>query len=303
MKQNLGRLVRYILVINRLSGLQKYVPADELIHYLNKKMRERGYDTYIGLRTLQRDFKEIYDLFSIEIKHRRGFGYFIAYENENPDIRYNEILVDFDLITSINPETKSLGFILPEHHRPKGSDSFPLFISAIKENRKISFDYTLYRHENAVRHRTICPYFLKESLGFWYLIGTDDAGKLRYYGIDRINNVKILAERFEKDLSIDPEKLFKHSYGIWDDPEMPVEHIELSYSPLDGSFIKARPMHWSQQTLIDDEKEFRISLEVRITNDFIMELLSRSKSLEVIKPESLRETIRNISEQCYKRNS
>lgn len=302
MKQNLGRLIRYILIINKLSGLQRYVSQDELLDYLNSKMRERGYNVGISLRTLQRDFKEIYDLFKIEIKHRRNYGYYIEYEDKYPDIRYDEILVNFDLITAINPEIRALGFILPEHHRPKGSDSMPLFITAIKEKRKILFDYILYRKENEIIHKTLSPYFLKESLGLWYLIGTDDSNKLKSFGIDRIINPEILTEHYESEYQ-DPESLFRYSFGIWDNPEIPIEHVELSYSPLDGSFIKAKPLHWTQKILIDNDKEFRICLDIRITNDFIMALLSRSKSIEVISPASLRKQICEITQNCSKRNS
>lgn len=38
MNQNMGRLIRYILIIQKLSGKKKYTPADELISYLNLQM-------------------------------------------------------------------------------------------------------------------------------------------------------------------------------------------------------------------------------------------------------------------------
>ncbi|MFS6557285.1 WYL domain-containing protein, partial [Parabacteroides distasonis] len=75
------------------------------------------------------------------------------------------------------------------------------------------------------------------------------------------------------------------------------------YSPLDGRFIKSAPIHSSQKVLVDSDEEFRISLRLRITNDFVMELLSRSNSLEVISPQHLRERIRKVYEEALKRNS
>ena len=59
MNQNMGRLIRYILIINRLSGAKKFVPADELIDYLNLQMEIRGYEIGISVRTLQRDFNDM----------------------------------------------------------------------------------------------------------------------------------------------------------------------------------------------------------------------------------------------------
>lgn len=45
MKQNMGRLIRYILIIHKLSGHREYIPGDELISYLNLQMELRGYET------------------------------------------------------------------------------------------------------------------------------------------------------------------------------------------------------------------------------------------------------------------
>lgn len=303
MKQNMGRLLRYFLIINKFRGLQKYIPLDDMLDYLSKKMYERGYNITISTRTLQRDIKDIDNMFGITIKHKRDYGYYIAEKDINPEIDFERILQEFDLMTAINPEIRSLGFILPDHQRPKGSDNFPLFITSIKECRKLSFEYILYRKNNAIIRKTISPYFLKESLGLWYIIGFDEKGILKYFGIDRVINVEVLNEKFEKDPSIDTDNLFNYSYGIWNDVTLPIEHIELSFSLLDGSFIKAKPFHWTQKILVDDGKVFRISLDLRITNDFIMALLARSTSIEVITPIHLRERIREIAESCLTRNS
>ncbi|MBP3750816.1 MAG: WYL domain-containing protein, partial [Prevotella sp.] len=89
----------------------------------------------------------------------------------------------------------------------------------------------------------------------------------------------------------------------WNDPKMPIEDIELSYDALDGRFLKSVPLHHSQRILVDNDEEFRISLRLRITNDFVMELLSRSRSLTVIRPQSLRERVRKVYEEALKRNS
>lgn len=105
-----------------------------------------------------------------------------------------------------------------------------------------------------------------------------------------------------RDTTIDPKELFRDSYGIWDTSENPVEHIILSYSALDGSFLKAMPLHYSQTVLIDTPEEFRISVDTRITNDFVMALLARSKSITVISPQHLRERIADICREAFERN-
>ena len=169
MKQSMGRLTRYILIINRLSGRQKYIAAKDLISYLNLQMEIRGYDVGMTIQTLQRDFIDIFEMFGVEIKNYRGKGYYIASKDENADIRYNELLMNFDLLTSVSGDTTSEGYIIPEHHRPKGSDQIPNLLKAIKENCVITFTYTMFRQNNKEITKRVKPYFLKESLGLCYL--------------------------------------------------------------------------------------------------------------------------------------
>lgn len=302
MNQNMGRLVRYILIIHKLSGKRKFIPVDELISYLNLQMELRGYDVGLSIRTLQRDIAEIESMFEIEIKNRRGEGYYIVGKTDSPDLRYEDLLLNFDLLTSINPSADTSGFIIPEHHRPKGVESIPAIIHAIKNSNDIRFDYRLVRKGNKLITKTVSPYFLKESLGLWYLVALDDNDQLRVFAVDRINNPEILDTHFKRDDNLNPDSLFSNSYGIWDDERIPVEEVELSYSPLDGYFLKATPLHSSQEILADNEEEFRIRLNIRITNDFVMALLARSNSLTVIKPLSLRERINEIYQQALIRN-
>lgn len=298
----MSRIVRYLLILYKLKGPIKYIEPNDLIHYLENQMWIRGYEAGISKRTIQRDIQDIRDIFKVEIKHKKGYGYFIADNDEDPQFRYEELLMDFDLLTSLDSECHTRGYVIPEHHRPVGSDNLPQIISAIKDRHEIYFDYTLVRRGNETISPLVKPYFIKESLGLWYLIAMDASGKLKTYGIDRISNLQIHDKVFRRDDNIEPDKLFKDCFGIWDEPETPVEEIELSYSELDGKFLKNNPLHSSQMILIDTPDEFRIRLKLKVTNDFVMALLSRSKSLRVIKPESLRLKIKNIYQEALERN-
>lgn len=298
----MSRIVRYLLILYKLNGRAGYVEGKDLIHYLENQMSYRGFEAGISLRTIQRDIQDIEEIFGVTIKHKKGYGYHIAETEEDPLCRYEELLMNFDLLTALDSECHSRGYIIPEHHRPLGSDNLPQIIAAIKDHREIYFDYTLVRHNDAVISPIVKPYFIKESLGLWYLVGIDGTNQLKTYGIDRISNLQTLDKEFKRNKEIDPDKLFKDSFGIWDDPNSPVEEIELAYSALDGKFLKSNPLHSSQTILADTSDEFRIRLRLKITNDFIMALLSRSKSLTVVKPESLKATIKEIYKRALERN-
>ena len=65
------------------------------------------------------------------------------------------------------------------------------------------------------------------------------------------------------------------------------ENIELSFGVRQGKYVKSLPLRHSQKIIIDNEKEFRISLKLVPTLDFIRDLLRFADSVEILKPESL----------------
>ena len=152
--------------------------------------------------------------------------------------------------------------------------------------------------------KEIQPYYLKESQHRWYLVGKDRKdGVMKCFALDRMKSVEVLLGKFVRDDNVDVPALFRESYGIWNDIKDPVEDVVLHYDSLDGAFVKTLPLHSSQEVLEDDpEAGVTLRVRLRITNDFVMELLSRSRSLEVIAPEHLRQRIRRVYEAALERH-
>ena len=80
------------------------------------------------------------------------------------------------------------------------------------------------------------------------------------------------------------------------------DSIVIKYDKLDGSFVKSLPLHHTQRVLEEDENSVTIGLQLRITNDFVMALLARSRSIEIIKPISLRQRVYNTLCDAVERN-
>ena len=291
---------RMLVIINKLKGPQQYVPRKELENYVTHRMEERD-GTPVDIRTLQRDFKDIEDLFGIRICFdKKQNGYYINEEDDLKKEQYERLLLNFDLLNALDKTSNLHTYVLAEHHRPNDSECLPALIKAIKFFHPVEFSYIYVREGDKVRKKKVLPYYLKEDQQRWYLLAYDN-NILKTFNIDCIRNLQILYEEtFKRNMNIDANNLFKDSYGIWNQTDIPVENIELSYSALDGSFLKSIPLHHSQEIITDNEMEFRIRLRLRITNDFVMALLSRSSSLTVIEPLHLRERIRKIYEEAIK---
>jgi len=126
---------------------------------------------------------------------------------------------------------------------------------------------------------------------------------LKTFGLDRVTRLTITNHHFKKDERIDISEKFKYSYGIYSSSEYPIENVVLSFDAQDGNYLKTVPLHHSQRVIVDNEKEFLISLKIRLTEDFIMAILSRSWSLKVIEPQSLRERICTIYRSALEKYS
>lgn len=302
MGRKLEGLQRMLVIINRLKTKQRYVSSEELEHYVALRMEERD-GTPVTQRTLQRDFKDIEELFGISIRFdKKQGGYYIDEEDEWKQEQYNRLLLNFDLLNATDSTANLHTYVLAEHHRPADNECLPSLIKAIKFSHPVTFTYIYVREGGITREKKVLPHYLKEDQQRWYLLAYDN-GVLKTFSASCIRHLRIhTKETFERNMNIPVNDLFRECYGIWNQPDLPVEEIELSYDALDGSFLKSVPQHHSQEIVTDTEEEFRIRLRLRVTNDFVMALLSRSRSLTVIKPLHLRERVKKVYEEALRRN-
>lgn len=159
-------------------------------------------------------------------------GYYID-ERYGSAEDYEALLLNFELLNAIDSDSTIQKYLLPEHHRAIILPNIAELLDAIRNRHPVEFDYILVRHGGKVVRKCLHPYFLKESQQRWYLIGYDTDDKLKAFGLDRLSSLRILSrERFMRNDTIDIPALFRESYGIWNNPEDPVEEIVLKYDVL-----------------------------------------------------------------------
>ena len=296
------QLRRMAVIIAKLSDGRRLKPSDLLDSVRRSMSVVDDRDEDVSLRTLQRDIATIDELFHITIKCDAS-GYYHVAERDGISDEYESMLLNFELLSSIDSDSLLQKYVLSEHHRPAFQVDISEVLNAIRNSHPVEFDYTLFRHGNKMIRKSVKPYFLKESQQRWYLVGYDSDGKLKTFGMDRISSLSVSGDRtFRRKEDMDIPALFRECYGIWNDPDMPVEEIVLKYDYVDGAFLKTMPLHHTQEILSDTGEGITVRVRLRITNDFVMALLSRSRSLEVISPRHLRERIRDICAAALERN-
>ena len=294
----LNQIKRLSAIVNKLSGICEYVSKEDLMEAMSGDMAENGPYT---LRTLQRDIRTIEEVFGMEIENVKGEGYRIVGWDPVYTDRFKELLSEFEILSTVGSDSGTRDYIIPEQRKMTFSVDIQKVLRSIKQRRKVRFSYSLPRLGGKEVEYLAEPYFLKQSQNRWYLVAMVEE-ILKCFELGRFVSFKVLDEEFSHDESVQAENLFRDCFGIWDDPKMSVEDIRLRFSPLDGRFIKTLPIHSSQKIVAETNEYVEVTLSLKITNDFVMALLSRSSSIEILAPQSLKDRMNTIWAAALERN-
>ncbi len=294
-----GTIRRYTLEIEKVSRGQ-FPSFKEIMEYLGN----HGFE--ISARTLERDFEQIRFEFGIEITYKREkSGYFIDYEKSidtESFFRFLEIVNTAELLTESLSQSKNAlqYFSFDGGGGLNGIENLKILLKAIKDKRKISFNHFNF-HTGKTRKYTLKPYLLKEYQNRWYVVGIlgkqDD---FITFGIDRMNDLIVLAETFINDEKLNPAKKFENIIGVVHSNEN-IQKVILSFSPGQGKYIKTLPLHKSQQILIDNETEFQIALDIIPNYEFIQQILKHGDTVKVIEPQTLAKEVKQNLKRTLKK--
>lgn len=201
-----------------------------------------------------------------------------------------------DIIREVKTETPTRRVVYVEERILGGNRQYvPVLIRAINQNRQISFRYRKYETDAAQavtelpKRRLLHPILLREVADSWYVIGYDEpSGKERTFALDRMSDLDITPEpcAVPPDVLNNVSELFEHIYGITDSSG-PVEEILLSFSPLFGRYVKAKPIHQTQEVVSDTDEACVIRLRLAPNRDLLMHLRSYGEHVKVLQPASL----------------
>ncbi|AQG78523.1 helix-turn-helix transcriptional regulator [Spirosoma montaniterrae] len=191
----------------------------------------------------------------------------------------------------------------------------PVLIRAVNQNRQVAFRYL--KHEDAVAAPTVLasrkgttvgrtaeperpklrilhPILLREVADSWYVIGYDAAsGREKTFALDRMSELEILDDPCDVPPAVltSVSELFEHIYGITDS-HGPVENIVLRFSPLFGRYVKAKPIHQTQEVVSDTPDACVVRLRLAPNRDLLMHLRSYGEHLTILEPASLVEEMK-----------
>jgi predicted DNA-binding transcriptional regulator YafY len=282
---------KYSLIIALLQS-KKEVTLSEIKNYLEKK------DVDVSQRTIERYIQELrddYDIISDCDRHTNRYSL-------NEDSPYLDKLLyliqhvnSYELLMeSIKNKDKTLSCLAFETNEGyAGSVNLEPIYSAIVQSQIISFDHENFER-NKLKQHTIKPYLLKEYTKRWYLVGVvTGSNEVRIFGLDRISNVKITDETFEKTEQEHISGLFDNLIGLFYDIDKPTT-VELSVRPGQAKYFKKSPLHNTQEIVSENEKEVIFSYWLIPNRELQRLILGYGSQVKVLKPEGF---VKQIKEQ------
>lgn len=162
--------------------------------------------------------------------------------------------------------------------------NLPAVVRAMAENHKLSFTYRPYSR-SGVSEVEMEPYFLKIFRQRWYLTGMA-SGRAKTYALDRMEGLAVLSDTFEADPAFDLQQYVAPAFGVVYGMGR-VHDVTLQATPHAAQYLRELPLHPSQSE--DEHPRFStFHYRLRLTPDFVNEIVARGPDLTVVAPRELR---------------
>lgn len=242
-------------------------------------------------RTFYNYRNAIEELFGIKIEcNSSTFEYFIADDIDESSNALTDWVLNSATISNLLSDMQSISDRVFLEDVPSARLYLSTIVQALRENREVRFSYHPYTRSLPATGLRVRPCFLKIFRQRWYLTGFNVAdGKIKTYALDRMNEVTISAERYDPPAGFVAADFVRDAFGIVFSHGT-VHRIVLKVEARRAKYFRALPLHHSQSEAIHDEFSI-FTYKLRITPDFVQEILSYGPDVVVLEPPTLRAMI------------
>lgn len=180
-----------------------------------------------------------------------------------------------------------------------GTGYIDSLFAAIKEKMPLRISYQPFKADKA-EQCVFHPYLLKEYRNRWFVIGRkNDATVITNLALDRIKELKNSGASFIENDLFDPEVYFNNVIGVTLPEGELVQTIEIKVTVNQVPYIKTKPIHHTQE-VIKEYSKGDIIIRLFLINNYELRsiLLGFGSDIQVMKPESLRNSLKDIFRQA-----
>lgn len=196
-----------------------------------------------------------------------------------------------DKVYSARSKQKSIVH-LEVNEKLRGIEHIDSIYQAVHKKQVLNLLYQSFqaRQPNTIHFH---PYLLKEYRNRWFVLGRRSAKEpLVILALDRIKEISIAEDlEYVENLEFDADDHFKHVIGVTVDQVKRPQKVQLKIDRKNAPYVITKPLHSSQEVISTSKKGIEITLNVQINFELEREILGFGDSIEVIKPEKLRNRI------------
>lgn len=291
----------YIWLVNTIHRYGKLTLEEINRRWMETEMSE---GIPIARSTFNRHRDAILDMFGIiiECDKKDGFRYYI----DNEEVLEEETIQNWMLSTlSVNSmlsDSRSVHDRILLETIPSDGENLHKIIDAMKRGMRVKVTYRRYGAEASKTPMTLDPYFVKLFNKRWYVIVKfpEPDAYLFTLALDRILSLEVTNEKFDFKKEFDASAWFRDCYGIFRDPDNPVQRVVIRAFGKEAFYLRDLPLHHTQKELEKTEEYTDFELTVRPTADFFSPLLSRGEAIKILEPASLANEIKALHEAAAK---
>lgn len=237
--------------------------------------------------------RAIEENFHIDICCTPQGEYYIESGETPQDKAFRNWLLDSYAVRGVMSDSASISNRILVEEVPSARQFLSSVMESIRASKKVKFTYAGYTRSLAEEGIVYRPYFVKLFKQRWYVIGYKEKDReIRTYALDRIREFTILEDSFEMPDTIDPIHFFDDYFGITTS-KGDVCRVSLQVDRIQAKYFRALPLHHTQTEIVN-EKYSIFSYKMKLTDDFVREILSYGATIKVLQPAELR--IRIIDE-------
>ncbi len=242
-------------------------------------------------RTFYADRLAIKELFGVDIVYDSRT---LEYHLETPSAEMSNSLINWIVQQSSVNQTLSSALELADRivveEVPSARENLAPILDAMKQQRVLSFTYHPFTRTLPSRDVKVEPYMVKLFRQRWYLTGRNRAERrLKTYALDRIRDLQELTETFAIDAQFNAADYCSGSFGIVVD-RSEVRRVELRTDTVQARYLRALPLHSSQQEMVGNGYSV-FTYHLRLTDDFVAELMQLGPGVTVLNPKELRDRL------------
>lgn len=181
----------------------------------------------------------------------------------------------------------------------KGLEFLSEIFNSIVNHQCLRILYNNFKGEEKVW--IIHPYYLKQYNTRWFLFGMNNEFRnITNVPLDRIVSIEQAPVEYIAT-DIDFEEYFDDIIGVTFPKDKDLVSVQLKFSESRFPYVTSKPIHWSQK-VVDAENNI-IEIDVIPNKELTALLLSYGSDVEVLAPECVRNDIKTIIEDSFKKYS